>query len=162
MKNAFYLFLFSACFALAGCDNGAKAREEIHQQLDVANKELDARLLATMLETVELIEGRAARLHAEVDLAEGGSLYEIKNAPCGATVYVDSHRAGTVFGCERSVRFGQTTVSESSYLVSIPPKKNGSSYVLSVKKNGFKAFQQEVKPQEKHGFVEVDATMQKM
>jgi hypothetical protein len=77
------------------------------------------------------------RAQAEQDLRIGGSVYEIKKAPCQSTVYADGHFAGTVSGCAKHTRFAQTTVDEPECLLSLAPKKSGGAYTLTVKKSGY-------------------------
>src|SRR5262249_25645624 len=156
------LKLFSIILAGSTYDH-KKAHDESNETLNEAEQQLDAKINQNAVERIRLRRGEAARLHAQIDLDEGGSVFKIKNAPCQSTVYVDGHLAGTVWGCEKTTRYGQTEVSESEFLVSIPPKKDKTPYVLSVKHKGFKTFEQQVlKPDDKRGLVEVDAAMQKL
>lgn len=146
---------------LAGCDNGEKERQEIMKSLDDQNKVLDAQILANAMVHIEMVRGAAARAHAELDLMNGGSVYQIKKAQCQSSVFVDGHPAGAVTGCAKHTRYGQTTVDESDFIFSLPPKQDGGAYTITIKKNGYKNFQTDVKPQEKHGYVTLDAVMEK-
>ena len=158
------LCLVAIGLSLVACDSrkeAAEARAEINKALEEENKQLDARLLELAIERVELVHGRVARLQAELDVMKGGSIYQIEKAPCESSVYVDGHTAGRVTGCDKHTRYGQTTVDEPYCIFSLPPKNDGTAYTIVVKKSGYKNFQMEVKPQDKHGYVTVDATMQK-
>jgi hypothetical protein len=153
--------VIAVCLALGGCDNGAKQREEISKALDEENKRLDARLLELAVERIEIVHGHLARLQAELDLMKGGSIYQIEKAPCQSLVFVDGHPAGKVTGCDTHTRYGQTTVDDPYCIFSLPPKNDGDAYSITVKKAGYKDFQLSVKPQEKHGYVRIEAPMQK-
>jgi hypothetical protein len=160
-----FLLIFLCSIAFGGCSHKEEknSSEQLKEDIEIYNRRAEAQIVNLVLQRMEITQGHIARLQAELDLTKGGSLFEIKKAPCGAGVFVDGHLAGTVYGCRKSDRFGQTEVSESDFLVSIPPKQDKKPYVLSLKKPGYKTFATEVlKPGDKRGFVELEAPMDKL
>lgn len=163
-----YMLFAVLCLTLAGCDNTAeqaeqKAKEDASRKVvDDEIRRLEASTLDHVVERMEITQGSIAASQARLDMLRGGAVFEIKNAACGAAVYVDGHPAGTVHGCDKSTRFGQTEVSPSDFILSLAPKKDKQPYKLTIKKKGYKTFEQELMQGEvTKKLIEVDAAMPK-
>src|SRR5260221_12933308 len=115
MKNLpAQVLIIICCLLITGCNDKqeeiAQAQNEQRMRQEDETLMIRRRMIDLVVQRLGMERGVDEEARAKLDLMNGGSVYEIKQAPCQSTVYVDGHFVGPVSGCAKHTRYGQTTV----------------------------------------------------